>query len=138
MFPKTPLPPSEWQKRLSELGAPKAQLISPIAKPKTLLEMYGVEPRRLYQDVLDRPKHYTEDQQQTIEHLFFKRSPMTPPTTEQLDALFYRWQEKTEQAKQRKEIVKKVTDISEHAELEGPKKAPTYEKQDYGKLIKLI
>jgi hypothetical protein len=133
----------EYHRRLNELGKPRAQLISGVHQPKTLIEMYNITPQQIYQDTLDRPSHYTNEQIQLAEARFFGRLLPIEPTREQLDDLFYRWMERTEQTQRRQEIIRKVTDISDVAEFEEDQKethgkTPTYEDQNFDGLIKII
>jgi hypothetical protein len=133
---------ADMQKCLNALGQPRAELTTHVMKPKTLMEMYQVDAGQIYRDVMDRRDHYSPEQVALAESMFFKRPLPTEPTRIELDDLFYRWTERTEQAQKRKEIIQKVTgpkDVADEAVLEGQTpKQPTFEEQNYEGLVKII
>lgn len=105
-------------------------------EPQNLLDFYlmgNYEP--LYRDAEERPKHYDQRQHQLIQDL--KRGKR--PGQQDLDLLMYRYTERTEPAERRSEILRRAQKPKqEHNTAAQKKGGPSFEKQDYGKLIRVI
>jgi len=106
------------------------------------MEMYGIPASVIYQDAQERPDHYSDAQKQLLNHLHLGHPGN--PRIEEVDDLFCTWNEKTDLASKRREILQQVTeppkDVADDAVFEGDLKKgkPTFENQNYDKLIKII
>jgi len=106
------------------------------------LELYlGENLHPLHADVVSRPEHYTDRQKEIVLALHTKAPITVEPTEAELNDVILQMSRPTDLAKKSKDIMSKATtkDISDDAIMEDDKeKVPTFEDQDFGKLITII
>lgn len=130
--------------------APKLFALGPtpqeLPKAQSLIDIYlGGDLRRLYQDALERPEHYTKEQRDWLEAKIMNRPLAQELDQEQQTDALFRFMEATDTAAARKKLIGQVTakavDPADDPDtvMEGePMAEPTFENQDFGDLIKII
>lgn len=105
----------------------------PVAKPESLIDFYlkgDVAP--IFADLTQRAEHYTDRQKEIVEAMMAGKEPHPKATINELNDLMFRWREKTEQVKARREVVRRAQKADFIPE------GGSFEDQDFGPTIKII
>jgi hypothetical protein len=120
-------------------------LVETPARPTNLLEMYlGQDVRQIYQDLEQRPDHYSDRQKEIIRNLMYAEHLAAPVTDEEKNELLLHFMRPTKLEEQSQQLQSKLRGaddepiiLSDGTSLDESGSAPsgTFEAQDDGDFI---